>query len=234
MRKISSASMKCMRLCHAGIVMLSAASLSIASTGCIDPTVPDEAQALPLLRLTPADLAEALVVYPRGGTTAVTANGVAQATGFSFCVGPYAIEATGSNRYVTAQVNYDGGDYGMLRAAATSIGNWELFGLCGDSNTGPWSLRSLENEGFATVQVNYGGSDNAMLRAEAVDVGPWERFTIYSSDTTINGILSFQSMQNGLAVAAEFGYTGGDNGMLRARTNIHALGDWESFQLIHR
>jgi hypothetical protein len=69
MRKISNESMKYICLRNASVVMLSATSLSISSAGCIDPTAPNEAQALPLLRLTPADLAEGLVVQPRGGAT---------------------------------------------------------------------------------------------------------------------------------------------------------------------
>jgi hypothetical protein len=36
---------------------------------------------------------------------------------------------------------------------------------------------------------------------------------------------------NGLFVAAEFGYPGGDTGMLRARTPGASRAEWERFQL---
>jgi hypothetical protein len=40
-----------------------------------------------------------------------------------------AIRSTQHNQYVSAELGYTGGDYGMLRARSSSIGPWESFTL---------------------------------------------------------------------------------------------------------
>ncbi|MBA2729130.1 MAG: hypothetical protein H0U48_00005 [Euzebyaceae bacterium] len=43
------------------------------------------------------------------------------------CNSGCAILALGNGRYVSAELDYTGNGYGMLRARATGIGGWERF-----------------------------------------------------------------------------------------------------------
>jgi hypothetical protein len=64
-----------------------------------------------------------------------------------------------------------------------------------------------------------------MMRARAPVAGPWERFrlSIHSDDN----FYTIENAGNSILVSAEFGYGGGDNGMLRDRA--WAIGPWEQF-----
>ena len=64
----------------------------------------------------------------------------------------------------------------------------------------------------------------------ASQVGPWEHFQIYCFD---DNTCAFQNGPNGLRVAAEFGYGGDHNGMLRARTGGLTVGPWERFNFYY-
>jgi hypothetical protein len=95
---------------------------------------------------------------------------------FEFCWGVnnnpanVAIRSLRNGKWVSAELGYGGGRYGMLRARADRIGPWETF-------SGFAGFRSLANGKYVTAELGYTGSLDAMLRARADSYGPWERFT---------------------------------------------------------
>lgn len=139
------------------------------------------------------------------------------------CQHGIAIHSLANNKYVSAELAYTGGNLGMLRARASSVGPWELFTECYYSS-GYYTLSSDENGLFVTAELGNTGSNYAMLRARATVVGPWEKFDIncFVSSCTI------KSLANGLYVSAELGYTGNNYAMLRARAGTP--GSWETFR----
>ncbi len=86
-------------------------------------------------------------------------------------------EANG--RYVSAELGYTGGDYGMLRARATSLGPWEKFDIVRyGPNGNMYYIRSKANGRYVSVELGYTGIKYAMLRARATSIGSWEKILI--------------------------------------------------------
>lgn len=133
-----------------------------------------------------------------------------------------ALYSKAAGRYVSAELGYTGSDYGMLRARATSIGEWERFELCWGRGTqqADFTLRSLANWRYVSAELAYTGSRYAMLRARASSYDSWEIF---------NGASGWRSKANWKLVSAELGNTGGYYGMLRARAST--AGPWEAFEV---
>ena len=127
--------------------------------------------------------------------------------------------------YVSAQMDYTGTGYAMLRARATAVGPWELFGTCRDQNTGSTFLWSEDNGDYVSAEMTYTGGSYAMLRARATAVGPWESF--YTPNNPGDGATFFESEDNGDFVSAELNYTGSTFAELRARAT--SVGIWETF-----
>jgi hypothetical protein len=84
---------------------------------------------------------------------------------------------------------------------------------------------------YTSTEIGYGGALNGMLRARASTPGSWEEYSICGWwDSQYNTrVQSIRSHRNGRYVSAEFGYTGVDQGMLRARAT--SIGIWEKFKV---
>jgi hypothetical protein len=80
-----------------------------------------------------------------------------------------AIRSLANGKWVSAELQYTGALYGMLRARATSIGPWETF-------NGGSGLRNKANWKFVSAELQYTGIRYGMLRARADRYGPWEQF----------------------------------------------------------
>lgn len=138
--------------------------------------------------------------------------------------------STPRRQYVSTEIQYTGGNYGMLRARANSIGPWEQYDIfrAGDSQHPYYAIRSRANQKLVTTEIDYTSSYNhAMLRARSASVGPWEKYYL-CVDTQNNWVLI--SAANNLAVSIEVDYTGANFAMLRARAT--SIGAWEEFGLI--
>lgn len=140
------------------------------------------------------------------------------------------IQSARTGNFVSAELNYEGGNYGMLRArAASDGGSWEKFQLWTDTAAREITLRNLGNDRLVAAEINTSGENEAMLRARTTGTaGSWERFVVcYDFDT---GYWSFHSVANGLFVSAEANYTGYNANVLRARS-FSVSGSWERFNV---
>ncbi|SRR6266498_1574620 len=89
------------------------------------------------------------------------------------------IASNANLRYVSAELGRTGGDHGMLRARATSVGNWEKFTIARwGPNPAMYTIRSQANGRYVSAELGYGGGRYAMLRARATSIGNWEKFLI--------------------------------------------------------
>jgi hypothetical protein len=144
------------------------------------------------------------------------------------CDSRVAIKSVAANRYVSAELDYAGDGWAMLRARATTIGAWEAFDLCEAGNQS--RLWSEAAQRYVSMEFDYGGNGWAMLRARSATHDAWEHFSIESVDGCAD-CKAIRSTFTGRLVSAELEYQGGDYGMLRARTT-GAPGAWEKFILI--
>ncbi|MFG1957337.1 hypothetical protein [Nonomuraea sp. NPDC049028] len=126
-----------------------------------------------------------------------------------------------NDRLVSAELEYTGSSWGMLRARATTSGPWERFRVCYDGTSD--TIYSVGAQRYVSAEVEYTGANSGMLRARATSVGPWERFRLQCGSI----FCSMRSLANDKLVAAEVEYTGANFGMLRARSTT--TGDWELF-----
>jgi hypothetical protein len=91
------------------------------------------------------------------------------------------IQSLANNQYVSAELNYSGGDYGMLRARASTASGWERFLLVGDcASSSGCAIQSLANNQYVSAELNYSGGDYGMLRARSSTASGWEWFRITS------------------------------------------------------
>ncbi|WP_242902279.1 fascin domain-containing protein [Actinomadura terrae] len=127
--------------------------------------------------------------------------------------------------FVSAELGYGGGDYGMLRARASAADAWEKFALNGVDTT--WTLKSEANGKYVSAELGYGGGDYGMLRARADVADAWEKYDLYYNEA--QNLYALKSQANGKFVSAELGYGGRDYAMLRARAAD--IGAWEKFRL---
>ncbi|MEU8662945.1 fascin domain-containing protein [Actinoplanes philippinensis] len=147
---------------------------------------------------------------------------VAAATGAADvpCWHDLTIKSIANGRYVSAEIGWDGGDYGALRARAATPGKWEKFIVCRDAATGVTRIRAQANNDFVSAELDYDGARYGMLRAQADKVGGWER---YYSNSAPGGQFSFYTRDTKRWVAAETTFTGRLYGVLRARaTSVSA------------
>ena len=102
-----------------------------------------------------------------------------------------------------------------------------------DAAPGPYlftdNIYSVANGLYVAAELGYTGGNYAMLRARTSPskVDGWEVFNWYGG--TSSNTFEIQSNANGLFVAAELGYTGGNYAMLRARTSSSKIDGWEQF-----
>lgn len=81
-----------------------------------------------------------------------------------------------AQRYVSAEVEYSGADYGMLRARSTSVGQWEKFLEKCDSLH--CAYKSVANGKWVAAEFDYKNDGAGMLRARSATIGNWEWFSI--------------------------------------------------------
>lgn len=141
--------------------------------------------------------------------------------------------------FVSAELGAAQPLYGMLRARARLIGEWELYRMeC--QKDGSFAIIG-PNQRYVTAEYGYSPSSPyyGMLRARNKIIDSWQRFKFKPQGPQgglwVTGAL--QSLRGeGLYVAAEFGtnpneYPGNLNGLLRARTRASAIGAWETFTI---
>jgi hypothetical protein len=136
------------------------------------------------------------------------------------------IRSNGNGQYVSAEVEYRGADYGMLRARAAGVGDWERFELVGDCAK-RCTIRSLANRKFVSAELGYKGYAWGEMRARADSGGTWEQFR--TEGDCARGC-ALRALGNNRLVSAELGYTGNGKGMLRARATSASA--WEFFQMV--
>ncbi|HEV2377261.1 MAG TPA: hypothetical protein VGS19_34495 [Streptosporangiaceae bacterium] len=132
---------------------------------------------------------------------------------------------SGNGNYVSAELGYTGGNYGELRARATTQGPWETWDELSLPN-GDVAFRSVANGLYVTVNDQVATTDPSYgeLTASSPTIGPRQAFQVtYNSD----GTYSVKSVDDGHYVSAELGYTGASYAMLRARAA--SIGPWEKY-----
>jgi hypothetical protein len=130
------------------------------------------------------------------------------------------IKSVANGRYVSAEIGWEDGDYGTLRARALAPGKWERFIVCRDARTGVTKLRAQANNEFVSAELDNAGARYGMLRAQAEKAGGWER---YYSNSAPGGQFSFYARDNRRWVSAEVTFRGDLEGVLRARaTSVSA------------
>ncbi|WP_105969087.1 fascin domain-containing protein [Streptomyces geranii] len=167
-----------------------------------------------------------------GSTSANAADVSASAVtcGHSIDASYITIRSARTGNYVSAELDYEDGNYGMLRArAASSNGSWEKFQVWENTTTDQVAFRNLGNSRFVAAEIDTSGENQAMLRARSTTItGSWEKFdACYDQDTKS---WSFRSVANGRFVSAEADYTGYNANVLRARSSA-VSGSWERFYL---
>lgn len=134
------------------------------------------------------------------------------------------IKSTANGRYVSAEIGWDGGDHGTLRARAVTPGPWERFVVCRDPDSGVTGIRAQANGDFVTAELDNPGPKYALLRARSEKVGARERFY---SNSPPGGEFSFYARNTKRWVSAEVTFTGNLYGILRARAT--SVGAEETF-----
>jgi hypothetical protein len=140
-------------------------------------------------------------------------------------VGIIAMQANANLMYVSAELGYGDGYYGMLRARSSGVGVQEQYALANLGN-GLWALNSQANNLSVSAEFGYSGGDHGMLRARANDIEDYEKFYLYQ----VGSQYAFQSYtQPGTCcyVSTEIAYGGAEYAMLRARAT--SVGGWERY-----
>lgn len=90
----------------------------------------------------------------------------------------YAIQSLANGLYVSTELGYSGGEYGMLRARAGAIGAWEQYRLepIWDQL---YAVKSLANGLYVSTELGYTSGWYGMLRARATSIGAWERHWLF-------------------------------------------------------
>lgn len=120
-----------------------------------------------------------------------------------------------TNKLVTAELNYSGYKWGMLRARTPKarVGKWEKFRICTyRDEQGEFlyqTLYSVAAQHYVSAEYDYPGADRAMLRARSSKVGPWEKFEL----ACLNGRTkcTLWAIHNKIMVSAEralYGHSG--------------------------
>jgi hypothetical protein len=90
-----------------------------------------------------------------------------------------------------------------------------------------WTALAIDK--YVTAELGYGGGTYAMVRAARDDPGSWETWSFCSYWEGATKVTYIKNERNDRYVSAEFGYTGVDHGMLRARAT--SIGIWEKFRV---
>jgi hypothetical protein len=92
------------------------------------------------------------------------------------------------------------------------------------------AIKQVDTNTYVTVDINNTGNHWAQLVARATTIGPKELFEVCKVDA--GGGSSYWTIRaevNNMYVSADWGYTGADAGLLRARSAV--VGPWEQFTL---
>jgi hypothetical protein len=143
------------------------------------------------------------------------------------CSSDFQLQSADNGLYVSAEMDYTGNNYAMLRARAATVGIWERYNLVYDASTGTWAIQSTDHNMYVSAELDYTGNNYAMLRARASTVDIWERYNLYYD--RVNGVWEIQSARNNLYVSTEIGFTGNNYAMLRARAST--VGPWEQYHI---
>jgi hypothetical protein len=139
------------------------------------------------------------------------------------CALPFELRSAANQLYVSAELDYSGPVYGMLRARSSTASAWEHFVLCYDGASGTYSLRSAANGDYVSAEIGYyAGRWAQVLRARATSVGSWEQFYL----DNYPDYFTLRSAGNGRYVSALVSDQA-DPGMLSARAS--SVGAWEQF-----
>jgi hypothetical protein len=164
--------------------------------------------------LTPAGAGSAVLEQMRRDVAAVTGKPDVP------CWHDITIRSVANGLYVSAEIGWEAGDYGALRARAVTPGKWEKFIVCRDARSGVTKLRAQANSEFVSAELDNAGARYGMLRAQAEKAGGWER---YYSNSAPGGQFSFYARDNRRWVSAEVTFRGDLQGVLRARaTSVSA------------
>src|SRR5258705_8085033 len=95
---------------------------------------------------------------------------------FSICSsdGGHTVYLTAPSGYlVTAEYNYSGTSYGVLRGRGQWVDVWETFDVW--SENGKYFLRNVSRGTFVTCRVDYTGSSYNMVKGSGASAGRWEQ-----------------------------------------------------------
>jgi hypothetical protein len=142
---------------------------------------------------------------------------------------PIALQSVRTGDFVAAELGYDGGSHGMLRARSENInGSWETFVLR-NLPGGRVALQNVNNGRYVATELDATGENANALRARSASVGgSWEEFILCHDPTT--GYFAFRSAAANRYVAVEADYEGYNANMLRARSTGIG-GSWEEFRI---
>ncbi|MBW4722158.1 fascin domain-containing protein [Saccharothrix obliqua] len=164
------------------------------------------------------------LAQPAAAATSAVPAGWQLVKGSDVRVAAQYLYSAASGRYVSAELDYPGGNNGLLRARSTVADAWEQFTFAYDAAAGKWSIKSIANDRYVSAELDYSGGYRGVLRARATAVDLWEQFDLfYSADEERYALRA----ANGSFVSAELQYTGGYTNVLRARAG--AIDAWEKF-----
>lgn len=102
---------------------------------------------------------------------------------FSLCSadGGHTVYLTAPSGYlVTAEYNFGGTDYGVLRGRGQWVDVWETFDVWSDS--GRYYLRNPSKGAFVTCRVDYKGGAYEMIKGTGGSAGSWEALRFDPAD----------------------------------------------------
>ncbi|TDC12513.1 hypothetical protein E1265_29730 [Streptomyces sp. 8K308] len=143
--------------------------------------------------------------------------------------GTISLRSASNDRYVAAEVEYEGGSNGLLRArSGDNAGSWEHYRLRHQGGT-VWALQNVNNGRYVTVEREASGENANALRARAGTVeGSWQEFELQCYQGTATWML--YALTNDRYVSVEREFTGYNANALRARS-ASVGGSWEQFNL---
>jgi hypothetical protein len=80
----------------------------------------------------------------------------------------------GNGLFVSAEIEYAGGQSGMLRARSEQVGAWEQFSIACRGNL--LTIQSKANGKYVSTELAYPAPYTDELRARATVVGTWEQY----------------------------------------------------------
>ncbi|MEO3978029.1 hypothetical protein AAFN69_29700 [Streptomyces sp. CAU 1734] len=172
-----------------------------------------------LVTAPPSGARPAAAAAPAGWTVVDGSDG--SVAGF------HTIRSAANNRYVTAEQNWNGDQYGWVRARSTTADLWEQFDLVWDASTASFAIRSRLSLLYAAAELRWPDMYYGVIRARSATVDAWERFTLLYNPGS--GRYALQSQANGLYLAAELNGYAGWYGVLQARSST--IDTWEEFLL---